>query len=237
MSVCAVIAAAGKGERLPGAHVKQFARLGGRPMFAYAVEKFELCAAVDEIVIVTLEDYIEFCQEVAARENFRKVTRVAPGGRTRQESVYRALELTDADFVLVHDAARPFVSLEDIAKVAAETLAGKCCTLGAPVKDTVKICEPGEAGNSVRKIVGSPPRELLWAVQTPQGFPRTVLLDAHRRAAARGLAVTDDCALVAAAGGQVLVVPGGYGNIKITTAEDLLFAEYLLGNGGYTHGR
>jgi 2-C-methyl-D-erythritol 4-phosphate cytidylyltransferase len=123
--------------------------------------------------------------------------------------------------VLIHDGVRPFIKEEEIKKMVFSAKEKKACVLGARVKDTIKVCD--ENG----KIVSTPDRNYLWAVQTPQAFDFKLIKDAYENLC-EGDIVTDDASVAEKYGADVYIIEGGYDNIKITTPEDLYFAEVLL---------
>ncbi|HUH20368.1 MAG TPA: 2-C-methyl-D-erythritol 4-phosphate cytidylyltransferase [Gaiellaceae bacterium] len=218
MSVWAVLAAAGRGERLGSDRPKAFARLGGRPLLAESLERLENSDWIDRIVIAAPPDWEEPSILVAEEIVATKVHSVVTGGASRSESVRLALEAVpeDAAVVLVHDAARPLLPDEVTERVLAPLSEGWDAVVPAvPLADTVKRVE----GERVLKTV---PREDLVAVQTPQAFLAAVL----RRAVAGDVASATDCSsLVEAQGGRVKWVEGDPRLLKVTDAEDLALVE------------
>jgi 2-C-methyl-D-erythritol 4-phosphate cytidylyltransferase len=214
----AVIVAAGKGERMGGVD-KMFALLGGESVLARVVSVFEQCNSIDQIVIVLGEQNLEQGKKLVAQAGFSKVTDVCPGGKLRQDSVAAGLEmLKSCHWVVIHDGARPLLTvalIEDGVQAAKETSAA---VAAVPVTDTIKV-----AGDD-RFVHGTPPRQNLWAVQTPQVFRSDIITNAYRQI--KGEA-TDDASLVERLGYRVKLYMGSYDNIKITTANDLALAEIL----------
>src|SRR6266498_1602440 len=201
MSVWAVLAAAGRGERLGSDRPKAFARLGGRPLLAESLERLENSDWIDRIVIAAPPEWEEPCILVAEEIAATKVNSAVTGGAARSESVRLALEDVpeDALVVLVHDAARPLLPEEVIERVLAPLSEGwDGAVPGLPVSDTLKRVAADGA------VLETVPRDLLYAVQTPQAF----LADALRRAVTGGAEATDCAGLVEAAGGRVKVVDG-----------------------------
>jgi len=201
MSVVGIVPAAGAGERLGADVPKAFAVLGGRPMVEWSLDVLrEVC---DRVVVAVPPDRLDPPDFVA-------------GGTTRSESVRNALDAApEASVVVVHDAARPLVTVE-LVRRCLDALEGFDGVIAAvPVTDTVKVVEEGQ-------VIRTPDRGRLWAAQTPQVFRADVL----RRAS--GDEATDDAALVEAIGGRVRVVEGTPENIKVTTALDVRIAEMLL---------
>jgi 2-C-methyl-D-erythritol 4-phosphate cytidylyltransferase len=222
VSVWAVLAAAGRGERLGSDLPKAFARLGGRPLVAEPLERLESSDWVDRIVIAAPPEWEEPSILVAEEIAATKVSSVVTGGATRSESVRLALEDVpqDAAVVLVHDAARPLLPEAVIERVLAPLSEGWDGVVPAlPVADTVKRVE-GD------RVVETLQRDDLVAVQTPQAF----LADALRRAVSGDVSGATDCAsLVEAGGGRVTWVEGDPRLLKVTDADDLALVESWLG--------
>ncbi|NLY52752.1 MAG: 2-C-methyl-D-erythritol 4-phosphate cytidylyltransferase [Firmicutes bacterium] len=223
--IMAVVPAAGKGVRMglkgPG---KQFAVIGGKPVLARTLTALADAEAVDGIVVVTREDQIPLAQQMVQDYAIGKVVGIIPGGDTRQESVWAGLTEvpSDTEIVVVHDGARPLVDSATIDKVIEAAREHGAAGAAVPVKDTIKVSD--EAGF----VTSTPPRERLWAIQTPQAFRYELLKEAHLQAKAQGFEGTDDCVLVEELGRPVKLVKGTYRNIKLTTPEDLVIAEALL---------
>ncbi len=221
MSVWAVLAAAGRGERLGSDRPKAFARLRGRPLLAESLERLESSDWIDQIVIAAPPDWEEPSILVAEEIAATKVSSAVTGGASRSESVRLALEDVpeDATVVLVHDAARPLLPEEVIERVLAPLSEGWDGVVPAiPLADTVKRVE-GD------RVVATLPRADLVAVQTPQAF----LADVLRRAVAGDVSQATDCSsLVEAQGGRVKVVEGNPRLLKVTDADDLALVEGWL---------
>ena len=223
MSVWAVLAAAGRGERLGSDRPKAFARLGGRPLLAESLQRLEESGWIDAIVIAAPPDWegpsILVAEEIAAT----KVSSAVTGGQSRSESVRLALAEVpeEAAVVLVHDAARPVLPEEVIERVLAPLSEGWDGVVPAvPLADTVKRVD-GD------RVVETLAREDLVAVQTPQAF----LTDTLRRAVSGDVSSATDCAsLVEAQGGRVKVVEGDPRLLKVTDADDLALVESWLGD-------
>jgi len=214
VSVWAILLAAGRGERLGLDHPKAFAKLGEEPLLAEPLRRLEDSDWIDAIVVVAPPEWEEPVILLAEELGCGKVNACVAGGATRTDSVRAGLAEVPADalVVLVHDAARPFVSDEVIERVLAPLSEGWDGVVpGLPVSDTLKRVEPDGA------VVETVSRDSLYAVQTPQAF----LVDVLRRAAAGDGDATDCAGLVEAAGGRVKVVPGDERLLKVTTADDL----------------
>jgi 2-C-methyl-D-erythritol 4-phosphate cytidylyltransferase len=222
VSVWAVLAAAGRGERLGSDRPKAFARLGGRPLIAESLERLEGSDWVDAIVIAAPPEWEEPCILVAEEIAATKVSSAVTGGASRSESVRLALEDVPAEaaVVLVHDAARPLLREEVIDRVLTPLSEGWDGVVPAlPLADTVKRVEGEQVVETLR-------RDDLVAVQTPQAF----LADVLRRAVSGDVAAATDCSsLVEAGGGRVKVVEGDPRLLKVTDAEDLALVEGWLG--------
>jgi len=210
--------AAGESQRMGGAD-KVFALLGGKPILVRAVEPFQSCGAIDQIVIVLSEQNLERGRQLVAGEGWSKVTDVCPGGRRRQDSVLAGLDrLKNCQWVIIHDGVRPLVTAGLIEQGLAEARETGAAVAAVPVTDTIKV-----AGDD-RIVHQTPPRQNLWAVQTPQVFSYPIIAEAYQRAKSD---VTDDASLVEQAGYKVKLYTGAYDNIKITTPDDLILAEVL----------
>jgi 2-C-methyl-D-erythritol 4-phosphate cytidylyltransferase/2-C-methyl-D-erythritol 2,4-cyclodiphosphate synthase len=217
MRVTAIIAAAGAGRRLGGAVPKQLLELGGRSILERSVGAFAAHPAVSETIVVLPPGLAAAPPPwLAARA---PQVRVVAGGDRRQDSVANGFDAADAhaDVLLVHDAARPFVTAEVISRVIEAAAAHGAAIAAIPVSDTVKRVE---SGASDRVIVETIPRAGLYLAQTPQGFASGVLRDAIALGRS-GVEATDEAALAERAGHHVRVVNGATSNVKITTPEDL----------------
>ena len=226
----AVIVAAGNSTRMGGARSKVLEPLCGKPALHYSLSAFCACGEIAEIVVVCREeDMAEFQAAVdqftAQHPDAPKII-LTPGGATRQESVYLGVLALpqELSYLVIHDGARPLVSKEVISTVCADAIEFGAATAAVPSVDTCKL--------GVDFVEETPPREKLYAVQTPQAFDRDLYLYALEKAKQSGNSYTDDCQLIEAAGGRVRLSKGDSGNRKLTTPEDLLIAEALLQGGG-----
>ena len=222
-NVGVVIPAGGRGERAGPGDPKQFRLIGGIPMLLRALRPFARHPRVWSIVVALPEPDATAPPDWLG-ELIGDRLRVVPGGATRRESVGCALRALDpaCTVVLVHDAARPFVTLDDIDAIIEAVDAGRAAIVALPVSDTLKRADADY------RIVETVPRERLWRAQTPQGFPRTLLERAYEEPARAAKAATDDAALVEVLGADVMVVPGRTANLKVTTPEDFRLAEALV---------
>jgi len=214
----AVIVAAGESQRMGGVD-KVMALLGGKPVLARTIDVFQNCSAIDQIVIVLSEQNLKPGKRLVAEQGWSKVTGVCPGGRCRQDSVVAGLSrLKDCYWVVIHDGARPLLTEDLISRGLVEAKETGAAVAAVPVTDTIK------AVGGDRIVYQTPPRQNLWAVQTPQVFRYHIIVEAYRRAKGE---VTDDASLVEQMGGKVKLYMGSYDNIKITTLDDLVLAEAL----------
>jgi len=220
VSVWAVLAAAGRGERLGGDRPKAFTRLGELPLLAEPLRRLDACDWVDAIVVVAPPDWEEPAILVAEEIGADKVRAVVTGGTTRADSVRLGVAevAEDALVVLVHDAARPLVTDEVVERVLEPVAEGwDGIVPGLPLADTVKRVD----GESVLETV---PRQGLVAVQTPQAFP----VETFRAALAEGGDASDCAGLVEARGGRIKVVRGDPRLLKVTDQTDLELVESWL---------
>lgn len=216
--VGAVIVAAGFSQRM-GERDKMFALLGGKPVLVRVVDVFQSCDLIDRIVVVVNKQSLEKCRQLVAEQAWSKVADVCPGSERRQDSVAAGLSrLRDCHWVVIHDGARPLVTEDLIRRGLAEAEETGAAVAAVPVTDTIKV-----AGDD-RIVHQTPPRQNLWAVQTPQVFRFDIITEAYRRVKAE---VTDDASLVEQAGYKVKLYMGSYDNIKVTTPADLALAEVL----------
>ena len=228
----ALVLAAGSGERLGAGVPKAGVNLGGRALLAWSLDALGRALCVDAIIVVGDERALAPALASASREARVRLRAVVPGGATRQESCGHGLAASaeTARVVLVHDAARPFAEPELFDLVAQAALEHGAALAAEPLTDTLKRVEQG-------RVVETIERAGLWRAQTPQAAWRAWLVEAHARAGAEGVTATDDVALLERIGRPVQIVPAPTVNRKITTPEDLAWAEAWLrarslGSGG-----
>jgi 2-C-methyl-D-erythritol 4-phosphate cytidylyltransferase len=224
--IAAIIVCGGSSSRMKGVD-KMFAEIGGKPVAALTIEKFCNNPFVESIVVVVKKENVLKMQQLCNKFDFKKVTDIVEGGNCRQESVACGLECValDTEVVLIHDGARPFVSDTCIKNVIDAARKYNAATVAVGLKDTVKKVK------SDGLVAGTPNRNDLVAVQTPQGFKADMYRSSVENLKDRLHEFTDDCSVVEAAGYPVYTVEGDYKNIKITTTEDLEYAEFLLMRG------
>lgn len=223
----AIVLAAGVGKRMNSKIQKQYMLLGGKPVLFYALDAFEK-SRVDEIILVVGKGEIEYCRkEIVEKYKFHKVTKIVEGGKERYHSVHEGLKAIDtADYVLIHDGARPFINQQILVHAIEAVKQYQACVVGMPVKDTIKITT--EDGFSKE----TPERKHVWMIQTPQCFSYPLIFEAYQKMLQNeDTTITDDAMVLEKVKGlPVKMVEGSYRNIKITTPEDLLVAEAYLGD-------
>ncbi len=224
----AIVLAAGQGKRMNSAVKKQYLLINEKPVLYYSLKTFE-DSFVDEVVLVTVEEDIDFCQkEIIQKYNFKKIKKIVIGGKERYHSVANALQhVEDNAIVFIHDGARPFVTIDILerAKTAAEQFGA--CVVGMPVKDTIRIVDSEGMAES------TPNRDRVWAMQTPQVFESAIigecykkLLECENEIKGQGIQITDDAMVLKLFKDiPIKIVEGDYKNIKITTPEDIQIAE------------
>jgi 2-C-methyl-D-erythritol 4-phosphate cytidylyltransferase len=222
-----VVVAAGKGSRMGSTESKQYLLMDHKPILVHTLEVFQNIDEVSTIVLVVGEGDESRCKLYAEQFKLTKVSAILRGGSERQSSVFkgiRALPVATA-WVLVHDGVRPFVTKEHVLACWQQAIKEGAAVLAVPLKDTVKVVD------AAGYIESTPNRRSLWAIQTPQAFRLVDLIAAHERAEADQFIGTDDAMLLERLGSKVAIVEGSYGNIKITTPEDLTWAEYSIQRG------
>lgn len=221
----AIVLAGGKGKRMNCQTSKQYLLLKGKPILYYSLKAFQE-SNIDEIVLVVARGEEEYCRkDIVERYGLTKVNCIVEGGRERYHSVYQGLlSVNDADYVLVHDGARPFITDEIITRTMESVAKHQACVVGMPVKDTIKIAD------TTGYVENTPDRNLVWMVQTPQAFTYPLIREAYDKIISENIqTITDDAmALELMLNQKVFLVEGSYENIKITTPEDIVVAEALL---------
>jgi 2-C-methyl-D-erythritol 4-phosphate cytidylyltransferase len=228
--IFAILPAAGLGTRMGAETPKQFLELDGTPIVIHTVRRVAACALITDIVVATRGDVVASLEASLRAEKFKQKVYVIRGGDSRQESVTRALQQVpdDAELVLVHDAVRPFVTVEQIARVIEEARRCKAAILGIPAMDTVKEVKRASLPEDVALITGTIPRERVVLAQTPQVFAAKLLKEAFAKATADGINASDEAGLVERLGNDVHVVLGSERNIKITKPADMELAKFYL---------
>lgn len=221
----AVVLAGGSGKRMNASVHKQYLLIKEKPILYYSLKAFE-DSAVDEIVLVVGAGEIDYCrQEIVEKYGLKKIKSIVTGGKERYHSVFEGLKaVQNADYVLIHDGARPFVDDEIIRRTISSVNEYQACVVGMPVKDTIKIADEKQYAKE------TPERKYVWMVQTPQAFSYHLIYDAYEKMLQNeNAAITDDAmVLESMTSHKVRLIEGSYRNIKITTPEDLLIAEAYL---------
>lgn len=229
MAAAGIVLAGGKGSRMQSEVPKQYMLLDGKPLLYYSLQAFEE-SDVERVVLVTAEGEEDYCRkELVERFGFTKVAAIVAGGGERYASVWNGLHFLHSEedtpeYVLIHDGARPMVTAELINRVLAQTESYGACVAGMPVKDTIQMTD--EHG----VITLTPKRESLWIAQTPQAFEFLLVYEAYEQVMKEEqIQVTDDAMVVGLYRDvPIQMVRGSYTNIKVTSPEDLVFAELLL---------
>lgn len=230
VAVAAIIPAGGTGSRMGHRRPKQYVRLAGAPLIVHTLRV--VARAVDGVVVAVPADRLAATRRLFARHRISRVLGLVAGGAERQESVWNGLQRVppEARWVIVHDAARPFVTVALVERVLAAARLHGAATCGLAVRETVKRVR----GPLVESTLD---REGLWLVQTPQAFRRELLWEAHDKARRDGYTGTDDAVLVERLGARVAMVEGLPENLKITTPDDLRTARLWLGRSARAPGR
>jgi 2-C-methyl-D-erythritol 4-phosphate cytidylyltransferase len=219
----AIIVAAGEGKRFGGDIPKQFLEIAGKPLIVHTLLQFEDCPNIDEIILVLSSGYTEHFQVIAVKYNLRKLTKIIAGGKTRAESVSNALKAINsetAEIIVVHDGARPLVTVEEISATIQKARETGAACLVAAVTDTIKEI----TGDKILQTID---RSRLRRALTPQCFRYEILRRAFEESNSLATA-TDESFLVEKIGVTVSLVEGAARNIKITHPEDFAIAESLL---------
>ena len=218
-----VIVAAGSGERMRGVD-KIMTPVDGKPVIVHTIAAFEASGAIDEIIVVARREQVETMKVLAHEYHFQKVVAVVPGGKTRVDSVRNGLDAMSKNMELaaIQDGARPLVTPEVIERTVLQAVKCHAAAPAIPLKDTVK--EVDDTG----RVITTPERETLRAVQTPQVFQKDLLIAAWEKARKDGKTYTDDCCAMEALGVPVYLIDGDEENLKITTQLDLFLAEHIL---------
>lgn len=224
--ITAIITAAGSGKRMGTDQKKQYLKLQNKPILYYTLKRFSECPAINEIVLVLPQEDFEYVKsEIIAKYGITKIAAYVAGGKERQDSINNALNILPcdkSDIVVIHDGVRPFITDKIITESieAARKYGG--AVAGVKVKDTIKELDSGVYSKTLQ-------RDRLVAVQTPQTFQAELIKEAYRNADKDSFYSTDDAALVEKYSVTGIVfIEGSYFNIKITTPEDIVFAEAIL---------
>lgn len=219
-SVTGIILVAGNSTRFGKNSNKNFELVNNNTILSYSVEAFTKNQYIDNIIIVIKENDKSIVEKIINKYKKLKDIQIVIGGKSRQESVYNALNSAKSDFVIIHDGARPAIKQEYINNCIEEMNNFKGVTIGVKSKDTIKITD--DAGI----VIDTTKRSNTWIVQTPQCFERKTLLNLHEKY--KEIEATDDCMLMEQENIKIKMIEGDYTNIKITTAEDINIIQEFL---------
>lgn len=217
-----VLPAAGSGKRMGAGQNKLFLQLDGKPILAHTLLVFEQDPACTGIWIAVKDEERNHIESLVAQYSISKIKGMPTGGEERQHSVRSCLvQMESPGLVMVHDAARPFITQEIIGRLAIKAYLDGAAVAGVRTKDTMKIVRDGIIQETVD-------REMLWSIQTPQAFRYDLLKEASDVADKIGFLGTDEAMLVERLGYKIHIVESSYENVKMTTQEDLIFGEAIL---------
>lgn len=221
---CAVIVAAGNSERMALGFSKQFIPINGVPAIARTLSAFDAADVIQGVVVVCREEDFAELRNCIEKFQLKKIIAIVCGGTTRQESVAAGIAAAPENtaYFAIHDGARALITPAEIDSVVEDGFECGASALAVPIKDTIKIIGKNNY------VVSTPERSSLWAVQTPQVFERELYQAAMQQAQKDGTDYTDDCQLVEHLGVRVHLCKGAYTNIKLTTKEDICFAEAIV---------
>ena len=222
--VTAIFPAAGRGSRMKANRNKILLELAGETILVQTLKKFAKIDRISNLIIAVAKDEIPLITLLLESKQISKPIQIVVGGSERQFSIYNAIQKvpSESEIVLIHDAARPLVSVETIEKVIDSAIEFGGSIAAVPEKNTIKIATSDQF---VEKTL---PRSLLWEIQTPQAFRRDIIEKAYESAISEKFLGTDDSSLVERIGAQVKIVESESSNIKITTPDDLLFAKEFI---------
>ncbi len=222
MKVQAIIPAAGSGKRLKSKIPKPLVLLRGKPLLMYSLQVLERCSLIESVVVVGNKNHLGRIRNFISKYRLKKIKHVIGGGATRCQSVFKGLKVLDQDteYVLIHDGARPLVSLAVVKRAILACFKYAAVIVAVPVKATIKRVTKNH------EIEETPDRRTLWEAQTPQVFKKDIIMKAQK--SLRDAKATDDAYLVERMGIHVKVIAGDYQNIKITTQDDLNVANKFL---------
>ncbi|MBN1405691.1 MAG: 2-C-methyl-D-erythritol 4-phosphate cytidylyltransferase [Candidatus Omnitrophica bacterium] len=222
--ITAIIVAGGAGRRMGVSAPKPLIRINNKPILLYSLNAFDKSRFIDEIILVAAKGLLNKADNILRSKKYKKLKKIVIGGSTRARSVYNGLRACEnCGIVLIHDAARPFLTQDIIKRCVINVKKGINCIAAIPVKSTIKKIN---LKNSY--ILSTPKRNALYEAQTPQVFGKNILLNAYKKLGKKAFDFSDDASLVEACGGKIKIVFGDYKNIKITTKEDIKIAQALL---------
>lgn len=221
MGYTLLIAAAGEGKRLHNKLPKPYIKINGTSIIIWTLKRFSKIPEIENIIIVTHRDWVAYCKNLLQEHTIKKISFVVAGGKERQDSVNIGLKYTNTEFVMVQDAARPFVENSLIKTLIKESKKQDAVIPGIPATNTLKEIKLGFVNKTLS-------RDKIYEIQTPQIFRTSVLKAAYKKAYADKFYATDDANLVERIGIKVKVIESKRSNIKITTPSDLLYAKAIL---------
>lgn len=218
----AIIVAAGDSRRM--GFDKLFASIGGRSVIAHTIDAFQVADCVSGVILVARNDRLHEIRAIVRDANFQKVKSIVPGGKHRQDSVRVGLDQLEstANYVAVHDAARPLITAQQIERVFEQSQVHAAASLAEPIRDTLKYADKEFF------VTGSVDRHQLYAMQTPQVFERRLIEEAYRAVYTQNALVTDEVSAVERLGRKAVLVANTEPNFKITYPRDLALAEFIL---------
>lgn len=221
----AIVLAGGSGSRMNSDIPKQYIEIEGKPILAYSLIIMEQNPIIDEIILVTRKEDVEYCRrEIVNKFNINKVTNIVPGGAERFLSVYEGVKASAGKYLWIHDGARPCLSDELLVRLGRDVEEYGATIAAVPSKDTVKVIRNGF-------VVNTPDRENIWLVQTPQVFETKSIKEAYVNmfSSPSEQNITDDAMIMENYGSKkVHITMGEYTNIKVTTPDDILSVEKYL---------
>lgn len=220
----AIVLAAGSGKRMQQEIPKQYMNIGGAPLMVHCLRTFQESKCTQIVLVVAPGDVEKCRKEIIERYHIDKCIAIVEGGEERYDSVYAGLKAINDGYVLIHDCARAFVSIDIIHRCMSAVALYESCVVGMPTKDTVKITDDH------RKVLDTPERKNVWIVQTPQCFEYNLIRGAYDKVIeSADTTITDDAMIVEmATNHDVHMIEGSYTNIKVTTPEDAAFGEAIL---------
>lgn len=216
-----IIPAAGSGKRMGAGRNKLFIEVDGRPIILHTLDVFASDLHCEKIILVIQPSDESYFREIMYGHPSSAKAIFVYGGEERQHSVYNGLKAASEQIILVHDGARPFIRQQTIGRLVQAAHDSGAAIAAVPVKDTIKRADQ-------KRVVETVERSGLWQVQTPQAFHLPILISAHEQAKERGYLGTDEASLVEKVGLPVMIIESDYDNIKLTTPEDLYFAEAIM---------
>ncbi len=218
----AIILAGGYSTRMNLRIPKQMAKIDNKAIVAYTLDVFERCKAIDNIILVVHKKIVRQSRNLIKKYGYKKIEQLCLGGSSRQQSVFNALKMIrNCDYVIIHDGVRPFVTEDNILKIIRSVKMLGAVTCAVKAIDTIVEAKENFIGRTLC-------RDVLWHIQTPQGFRFDLLFKAHQKAKAEGIKnVSDDAQLLLGLKKEVKLIEGSYKNIKVTTMSDLFLIKKL----------